>query len=86
MTTSVQWLFPYLTKGILPNFTSPADAPAKNSGSPALARDPRENEDCLFLDVLVPKEVFNKSDKKTPVLVEIHGAVLLKLFVSCQLS
>lgn len=37
--------------------------------------DPRTTEDCLFLDVLVPKKVFDKArnEKKVPVLVWIYG-------------
>jgi hypothetical protein len=46
-------------------------------GSPRLGelppRDPREREDCLFLDVMVPQSVFeragNKSAKGAPVLI-----------------
>lgn len=46
-------------------------------GSPRLdelpPRDPREREDCLFLDVMVPQSVFervgNKSAKAAPVLI-----------------
>lgn len=37
--------------------------------------DPSETEDCLFLDVLVPEQIFNRKTgrKKAPVLVWIHG-------------
>lgn len=38
--------------------------------------DPREDEDCLFLDILVPKAVFDNRDKKkglAPVMVWIYG-------------
>ncbi len=41
--------------------------------------DPRETEDCLFLDVVVPEQIFNRasqsntSTKGAPVLVWIHG-------------
>ncbi|GFF59579.1 lipase 1 [Aspergillus udagawae] len=38
--------------------------------------DPRANEDCLFLDVVVPKKIFETSGKKrkgAPVLVWIYG-------------
>jgi carboxylesterase type B len=39
--------------------------------------DPRESEDCLFLDVLVPAQVFTKRQKKgykgAPVMVWIYG-------------
>ncbi|KAI6250662.1 Carboxylesterase [Erysiphe necator] len=34
--------------------------------------DPRTSEDCLFLDVLVPEDVFN-SNKSAPVLIWIHA-------------
>lgn len=40
-------------------------------------QDPRATEDCLFLDVVVPKKIFDKaSDEKpklAPVLVWIYG-------------
>ncbi|KIW13786.1 hypothetical protein PV08_08977 [Exophiala spinifera] len=50
-------------------------------GSPRLGelppRDPREREDCLFLDVMVPRSVFeraaNKSANGAPVLIWIFG-------------
>ncbi|PYH82078.1 alpha/beta-hydrolase [Aspergillus uvarum CBS 121591] len=38
--------------------------------------DPRASEDCLFLDVVVPKKIFKSSGRKgkgAPVLVWIHG-------------
>jgi carboxylesterase type B len=38
--------------------------------------DPRETEDCLFLDVLVPESVFNNRHKKknlAPVMVWFYG-------------
>jgi len=39
--------------------------------------DPRESEDCLFLDVLVPTQVFEKKQKNdykgAPVMVWIYG-------------
>lgn len=46
------------------------------------AQDPRTTEDCLFLDVVVPKKVFDSTKKKrpsrlgqglAPVLVWIYG-------------
>lgn len=40
------------------------------SGAPAAA--PGENEDCLFLDVMVPEDIFY-SDKSHPVVVWIYG-------------
>lgn len=40
-------------------------------------QDPRTTEDCLFLDVLVPKKIFDKGHdrlrEKAPVLVWIYG-------------
>lgn len=44
-------------------------------------RDPRSTEDCLFLDVVAPKKVFDRAQNKTfvpklslaPVLVWIYG-------------
>jgi len=38
--------------------------------------DPRETEDCLFLDVLVPEAVFNNRNSKkglAPVMVWVYG-------------
>ncbi|PQE21007.1 hypothetical protein CJF32_00005470 [Rutstroemia sp. NJR-2017a WRK4] len=53
-----------LTGGPVPNYTE-ADIPPT---------DPRTSEDCLFLDVLVPTETFQKGAKaKAAVLVWIHG-------------
>lgn len=37
-------------------------------------QDPRATEDCLFLDVLTPKNVFDgRANKSVPVLVWIYG-------------
>ncbi|KAF2849261.1 carboxylesterase family protein-like protein [Plenodomus tracheiphilus IPT5] len=49
--------------------------PGANSSSPIPARDPRESEDCLFLDVFVPEDVLTKAGKGygAPVLVWIYG-------------
>lgn len=48
-----------------------------NSSSLAAAArpDPRTNEDCLFLDVIVPQSIFNKAENAygAPVLVWIYG-------------
>ncbi|KAG5775597.1 hypothetical protein H9Q73_010725 [Fusarium xylarioides] len=46
---------------------------AVNQSEPPL--DPRTSEDCLFLDVIVPKKIFDdlKKGKKAPVLVWIFG-------------
>lgn len=40
------------------------DLPAPEAGT---------NEDCLFLDVLVPEEVYEKGNSNTSVLVFLHG-------------
>lgn len=57
----------------LPNITY-AITPA-NASSPVPPRDPRESEDCLFLDVFVPENILNKAGKGygAPVLVWIYG-------------
>jgi carboxylesterase type B len=46
-----------------------------NASSPVPTPDPRESEDCLFLDVFVPEDVFKKAGKGfgAPVLVWIYG-------------
>ncbi|KAJ4365578.1 hypothetical protein N0V83_008198 [Neocucurbitaria cava] len=50
-------------------------APGANSSSPVSPRDPRESEDCLFLDVFVPEDILSKAGKGygAPVLVWIYG-------------
>ncbi|EME77640.1 uncharacterized protein MYCFIDRAFT_191094 [Pseudocercospora fijiensis CIRAD86] len=57
---------------------SPSDFNTSSSGSGALpAQDPRTTEDCLFLDVHVPKNIFDKRNENknegAPVLVWIYG-------------
>lgn len=57
---------------------SPSDFNSSSSMSGVPAQDPRSTEDCLFLDVLVPKKIFdkrqgNKKSKGAPVLVWIYG-------------
>ena len=51
-------------------------APRANSSSPVPPSDPRESEDCLFLDVFVPEKVMAKATQGyaplTPVLVWIY--------------
>ncbi|KAK4612174.1 Carboxylesterase patB [Fulvia fulva] len=41
------------------------------------SQDPRESEDCLFLNIMVPKQIFdnrkNRKTKKAAALVWIHG-------------
>lgn len=49
--------------------------PGANASSPVPPRDPRESEDCLFLDVFVPEDVFSKKNEScgAAVLVWIYG-------------
>ena len=56
------------------NFTT-ADFNATSSGSSASlpAQDPRTTEDCLFLDVQVPKSIFDSGNSSAPVLVWFYG-------------
>lgn len=54
----------WLTAGAVTPFT-PADIPPV---------DPRTSEDCLFLDVLLPKGVWKtRQSSRAPVVVWIHG-------------
>lgn len=51
---------------------------AINSTIPERAADPRTNEDCLFLDVMVPEKIYGLKDiarnfTPAPVLVWIYG-------------
>ncbi|KAI9885339.1 MAG: hypothetical protein M1823_002848 [Watsoniomyces obsoletus] len=60
------------------NGTAAPALPGAGGGDPASqlpAADPRETEDCLFLDVVVPKKLFDErgKGKGAPVLVWIHG-------------
>lgn len=45
---------------------------SSSNSSAATVTDPRESEDCLFLDVMVPEAIFN-SNEQHPVLVWIYG-------------
>ncbi|KAI5204271.1 carboxylesterase family protein-like protein [Aureobasidium subglaciale] len=45
---------------------------SSSNSSAASTADPSENEDCLFLDVVVPEAIFN-SNEQHPVLVWIYG-------------
>lgn len=70
------WAFPYIVSGTIPNITYSLTTP--NNDSLPITRDPRENEDCLFLDVMVPKKVFENAGPgaKAPVMVYIYGKPL----------
>lgn len=72
MVTSAQNLYEYVATGTFPA------ANATNSSSSTIStrvEDPRETEDCLFLDVIVPESIFRRADQgyRAPVLVWIHG-------------
>ncbi|KAJ9667826.1 hypothetical protein H2201_002012 [Coniosporium apollinis] len=64
---------------VMPTQTSSSALPPSATGSSVpSAREPQEEEDCLFLDVVVPQKVFEKvgygSDPPaSPVLVRLHG-------------
>ena len=47
--------------------------PPGAGGPGASAPDPRQSEDCLYLDVKAPRAVFDEGRKGLPVLVWIHG-------------
>ncbi|KAH8727105.1 acetylcholinesterase precursor [Phaeosphaeriaceae sp. PMI808] len=61
--------------GASANNTQPYIAPGANASSAIPARDPRESEDCLFLDVFVPEDVFSTAGQGygAPVLVWLYG-------------
>lgn len=64
----ISWLAGYLRNDTVPNNTT-------SSSAAAAPRDPSQNEDCLFLDVMVPQKIFEKtgSSPGAPVLVWIYG-------------
>lgn len=57
------------------NTSAAAEATATAGGFNVIAGDGRETEDCLFLDVMVPKKIFDRSRRSSlaPVLVWIYG-------------
>ncbi|KAN0102190.1 acetylcholinesterase precursor [Hyaloscypha variabilis] len=57
------------------NLTQSYTPPGANSSSTVPAPDPSESEDCLFLDIFVPKGVLTKAGQGfgAPVLVWIYG-------------
>ncbi|KAK8223249.1 carboxylesterase family protein-like protein [Phyllosticta capitalensis] len=66
------WLTNYITKGEIPPGIPNVDLSSQANAS--LLGDPRQTEDCLFLDVIVPQDVFEKpSRSRAPVLVWFHG-------------
>ncbi|KAG6364210.1 hypothetical protein INS49_005808 [Diaporthe citri] len=70
---SIGWVPEYIQSGIVPNATAVAVSSTNTSSTPP--RDPMQNEDCLFLDVMVPEAVFEKAGRGSgaPVLVWIYG-------------
>jgi acetylcholinesterase len=75
-----EWTVPYIQSGTIPNITYSLTTPSNNSV--LVNRDPRENEDCLFLDVMVPKKVFENAGtgRGAPVMVYIYGKPWEELF------
>lgn len=73
---TIGWVPEYLQSGTVPNATAAA-VPSTN-GSSTPPRDPSQNEDCLFLDVMVPQGIFEKAGQGygAPVLVWIYGKTL----------
>lgn len=47
--------------------------PPTGGPPPPTGPDPRESEDCLYLDVKSPRSVFDNNKRNLPVLVWIHG-------------
>lgn len=69
-----QFVPAYLSGNISAFNTSAPPSPPSTSSN-VVATDPRETEDCLFLDVVVPEHIFKKRSRRdgAPVLVWIHG-------------
>ncbi|CAN9389432.1 unnamed protein product [Alternaria alternata] len=59
----------------LPTSNSSYSTPGAKPSSPVPVPDPRESEDCLFLDVFVPEDVLSKAGQGygAPVLVWVYG-------------
>ncbi len=60
---------------------SAAGAASANGSSTLPPQDPRTTEDCLFLDIIVPQKIFDRSGNKeksaAPVLVWVHGGAFV---------
>lgn len=69
----VQWISAYI-QGTMLDYDQ-LEQEYANRSSPASSSDPRVTEDCLFLDVVVPKKIFDRrgTGSGAPVLVWIHG-------------
>jgi acetyl esterase/lipase len=59
---SIPWAIEQVTGSLPPPPSGPPPPP-----------DPRQNEDCLYLDVKSPRAVFENNRNNLPVLVWIHG-------------
>ncbi|KAL1623549.1 hypothetical protein SLS56_008253 [Neofusicoccum ribis] len=66
---AAQWIPQYLLTGKAPNISLDA------TGEANVTTGPSENEDCLFLDVIVPQKIYERAGKGygAPVLVWIYG-------------
>ncbi|EQB56328.1 hypothetical protein CGLO_03680 [Colletotrichum gloeosporioides Cg-14] len=69
---TIDWVAEYAKSGVIANATA---APSSLTNTTAPARDPSLSEDCLFLDVMAPKAVFDNAGRGygAPVLVWIYG-------------
>ncbi|EKG12539.1 Carboxylesterase type B [Macrophomina phaseolina MS6] len=69
-SSEAAFLLNYLATGQIATNTTSSTTSSSNSTT-----DPRETEDCLFLDVIVPEKVFTNAGQGdgAPVLVWIHG-------------
>ncbi|KAI4731725.1 carboxylesterase family protein-like protein [Aureobasidium sp. EXF-10728] len=67
-----QWIPEYLLENKTSFTMSDFNLTTSSNSSAATMTDPRESEDCLFLDVMVPEAIFN-SNEQHPVLVWIYG-------------
>ncbi|KAI8725713.1 Carboxylic ester hydrolase [Fusarium sp. LHS14.1] len=70
---TIGWVPEYLLSGTVPNTTAEARPSTNTSSTPP--RDPSQDGDCLFLDVVVSQEAFKKAGQGygAPVLVWIYG-------------
>ena len=72
------WIYQYLAGAPITLTQAQLDAAnASQTLATVIPQDATASEDCLFLDVVVPKNVFNKEgstkSKGAPVMVWIHG-------------
>lgn len=80
-----QDIAPAFIKSVLDNTTFNQSTDISSYPYDPPTPDPRTTEDCLFLDVVVPKKVFDRAQNKTsppknslaPVLVWIYGGAYI---------